>query len=156
MKKTAIISSMCLLLAASLYSEEDLLGKTSQEEILKAFPQWKETVDSYLPDLEAVEKLSSIGEAVQIEIFLGTWCPDCHEHVSSYFKILEMANNTLLETTYTGIPRDKDSRKPYIKGKDILKVPTFIVYRNNKEMGRIIEHPKESIEKDLVAIIFQD
>jgi hypothetical protein len=32
-------------------------------------------------------------------------------------------------------------------------VPTFIVYRNNQEIGRIIETPNQSLEKDLLKIL---
>jgi uncharacterized protein (DUF1015 family) len=36
---------------------------------------------------------------------------------------------------------------------EIEKVPTFIVYRNGEEIGRIIETPIKSMEEDLYEIL---
>jgi hypothetical protein len=36
---------------------------------------------------------------------------------------------------------------------NITHVPTFIYYRNEKELGRIVENPMESLEKDTQAIV---
>jgi hypothetical protein len=36
---------------------------------------------------------------------------------------------------------------------DIKKIPTIIIYRNNTEIGRIIETPHTTLEKDLLDIL---
>jgi len=36
---------------------------------------------------------------------------------------------------------------------NVYRVPTFIVYQNNKEIGRINEYPAESLERDLETIL---
>jgi hypothetical protein len=36
---------------------------------------------------------------------------------------------------------------------DIKRVPTFIIYKNNIETGRIIENPTTSLEQDMVNIL---
>jgi tetratricopeptide (TPR) repeat protein len=36
---------------------------------------------------------------------------------------------------------------------NVYRVPTFILYQNNKEIGRINEYPTESIERDLQKIL---
>jgi len=36
---------------------------------------------------------------------------------------------------------------------DILKVPTIIFYLKGKEIGRIVETPVKSLEKDMARII---
>ena len=131
----------------------ELVGPISKEEIIQNFPQWLEKAASYFPQQEFIEKLKSINYPVKIEIFLGTWCPDSQEHVSAYFKIMEMADNPLITSSYIGLPKDKEARQPYIEDKNIIKVPTFIVLVNNQERGRIIEHPAKSLEEDLVRII---
>ena len=41
-------------------------------------------------------------------------------------------------------------------GKNIQRVPTLIIYHKRKELGRIIESPVVSIEKDLISILKQD
>ena len=141
------------LLPLSASHSRELVGPISKEEIIQNFPQWQEKAASYFPQQELIEKLKSINYPVKIEIFLGTWCPDSQEHVSAYFKIMEMVDNPLITSSYIGLPKDKEARRPYIEDKNIIKVPTFIVLVNNQEQGRIIEHPAKSLEEDLIRII---
>ncbi len=153
--KKIIIPFLCFILLPfiSVYGKLELLGPLSEEEILENFPDWREEAASYVPDQEVIEKLQSIPSEIKIEIFLGTWCPDSKRNVSAYFKIIDMVDNPLIITTYIGIPRDKDSRKPFIEGKNIIKIPTFIIFIDDEEKGRIIENPIKSVEEDLLDII---
>lgn len=153
--KKIILTFLCfiLLLFISVYGELELLGPLSKEEILENFPDWQVEVASYVPDQEVIERLQSIPSEIKIEIFLGTWCSDSKRNVSAYFKIMDMVDNPLIMTSYIGIPREDDSRKPFIEGKNIIKVPTFIIIIDNQEKGRIIENPTKSVEKDVLDII---
>ncbi|MBA7524074.1 hypothetical protein ES705_16211 [subsurface metagenome] len=153
--KKIILTFLCFILLSfiSVYGELELLGPLSKEEILENFPDWQEEVASYVPDQEVIEKLQSIPSEIKIEIFLGTWCSDTKRNVSAYFKIMDMVDNPLIMTSYIGIPREDDSRKPFIEGKNIIKVPTFIIFIDNQEKGRIIENPTKSVEEDLLDII---
>ncbi len=153
--KKIILTFLCFILLSfiSVYGELELLGPLSKEEILENFPDWQEEVASYVPDQEVIEKLQSIPSEIKIEIFLGTWCSDSKRNVSAYFKIMDMVDNPLIMTSYIGIPREDDSRKPFIEGKNIIKVPTFIIFIDNQEKGRIIENPTKSVEEDLLDII---
>ena len=36
---------------------------------------------------------------------------------------------------------------------NIERVPTFIIYRNKNELGRIVEYPETSLEKDMLDIM---
>lgn len=153
--KKIILAFLCLILLPfiSVYAKLELLGPLSKEEILENFPDWQVEVASYVPDQEVIEKLQSIPSEIKIEIFLGTWCPDTKRNVSAYFKIMDMVDNPLIMTSYIGVPRENDSRKPFIEGKNIIKVPTFIIFIDNQEKGRIIENPTKSVEEDLLDII---
>jgi len=138
-----------------LFGNTELIGQLTKQQILESFPDWQEQMSSYLPKAKFIEKLHSINWTVKIDVFLGTWCPDSKEHVSNYFKIIEMADNPNIITNYIGIPRDKVSRQSFIEGKNIERIPTFIVYINNEEKGRIVEHPKTSVEENLADIILK-
>jgi hypothetical protein len=153
--KKIILTFLCFILLSfiSVYGELELLGPLSKEEILENFPDWQEEVASYVPDQEVIEKLQSIPSEIKIEIFLGTWCSDTKRNVSAYFKIMDMVDNPLIMTSYIGIPREDDSQKPFIEGKNIIKVPTFIIFIDNQEKGRIIENPTKSVEEDVLDII---
>jgi thiol-disulfide isomerase/thioredoxin len=151
-----IFSLFVILLLFSfpyLRSEKDLTGPLCKEEILKNNPEWQELVASYNPKSEIIKKIKTINREIHIEIFMGCWCPDCRQHVSAYFKIMEMADNPFISTSYIGIPREKEARKEFIQGKNIVRIPTFIIYFQNQEVGRIIETPTKSVEEDLIDII---
>lgn len=135
------------------YADVELVGNLTRERILEKCPGWEVDITSYSPNQEVIEKLQSVDQEVTIEVYLGTWCPDSVRNVSAYFKIMDMVGNSQLTTKYIGLPRDKDARKPYIKGKNIVRIPTFIVFINNREKGRIIENPTQSVEEDLFEII---
>ncbi len=153
--KKIMVTFLCFILLPfiSVYGKLELLGPLSKEEILENFPDWQVEVASYVPDQEVIEKLQSIPSEIKIEIFLGTWCSDTKRNVSAYFKIMDMVDNPLIMTSYIGIPREDDSRKPFIEGKNIIKVPTFIIIIDNQEKGRIIENPTKSVEEDVLDII---
>ena len=147
----AVIISVCSILCLS--SEKELTGPLSKDDILQNIPEWQELVASYIPDSGIMEKIKAIHKEIRVEIFLGTWCPDCKKHVSAYFKIMEMADNPHISTSYVGIPREREARKEFIQGKNIVRIPAFIIYFQNQEIGRIIETPAKSVEEDLIDII---
>jgi hypothetical protein len=150
---------ICLLLFAVLVwgkilpAQVELLGELTQEEILRNLPEWQAAAESYSPNPEIIGALQAVHEEVKIEIFLGTWCPDSKQHVSAYFKIMNLVQNPLFNAAYIGVPRNKDERLKYIRGKNIERIPTFIVTIGGREAGRIIETPQTSVEEDLWNII---
>jgi thiol-disulfide isomerase/thioredoxin len=138
-----------------LQAETEMLGPLTREAVLKDCPDWQEVVARYQPDGTAIDGLRAFNRPVQVEVFLGTWCPDSKAHVSEFFKVLDLAENAVISTTYVGIPRDKAQRPQYYQGKDIQKLPTFLVFMNGREKGRIVEVPKKSIEQDLLDILLR-
>jgi len=152
-KRGFIVLLLTVFFSSFFYGIEDFYGKIEKEEILTSFPEWQKTVTSYLPDPEIIYSLQTFDIPVNIEIFLGTWCRDSAQHVSEYFKIMNLVDNPYFMTLYTGIPKDKESREQYIKGKYIQKIPTFIFFIDGEEIGRVIEHPITSLEEDILDII---
>jgi hypothetical protein len=136
-----------ILLSHSLTAQVELVGRLTPDELLGKLPEWRAHFAAYSPDLEAVANLQKISEDLTIEIFLGTWCSDSRQHVSAYVK------NPLVRTVFTGIPRDRAARSAYTKGKNIERVPTFIILFRNQEIGRIVETPQVSVEADIWNIL---
>jgi len=148
------LAAFFLLTFGSLaVSQSELVGPLTREDLLEKLPEWKPYIQAYSPDLEVVGRLQNMHEEVQVEIFLGTWCPDCRQHVSAWLKLTDMVRNPLLKTTFTGIPRQRDLRQEFIEGRNVERVPTFIVHFRGREIGRIIETPKVSVEADLWQIL---
>jgi thiol-disulfide isomerase/thioredoxin len=111
----------------------------------------------YAPDNLTTQSLSSLLKGTTIEVFLGSWCGDSKREVPRMMKILEQAkfdtsNIHLIFVDHT-LAAYKQSPQHEEKGKNIHRVPTFIIYGGNEEIGRIIESPVLSLEKDMLSIL---
>jgi len=88
-----------------------------------------------------------------IKVVLGTWCSDSRREVPRMIKILDFINFPKDKIFFINVDREKKGIASEADGLNIELVPTFILYEYGKEIGRIIESPVESLEKDLVRII---
>ncbi|WP_431609603.1 TlpA family protein disulfide reductase [Chryseobacterium sp. 'Rf worker isolate 10'] len=134
-----------------------LLGNQLKEQFLKApYADWyvKEH-DEYAIDEKAVSELrkEKIG-TYNIIVFMGTWCEDSHRDFPRLMKILEAANYPENKLNIIAVNRKKESPTGDESLYNIQKVPTIILKRYGKEVGRIIEMPTTGyIERDLVQIL---
>ena len=51
------------------------------------------------------------------------------------------------------VDEDKHTENTELAGLKIELVPTIIFYKDGSELGRIIESPQETLEKDMVKIL---
>ncbi len=109
--------------------------------------------NAYIPNHEVTKKLKSRARLYHIEVFFGTWCSDSHEQLPRFLKVLDEMKYPEKMLTLYAVNRKKQSFYGEETQKAILKVPTFIVYKGNTEIGRIVETPTESLELDLYKII---
>jgi len=143
-------------LFASEGAEEYLLGPTDPRTILAISPEWQAIYDSYAPDPVAFARLSEMAQAgsgFKVEVLLGSWCGDSRRQVPKFLKIEDLLGDHPLPATYVGVHKQRELRGDSVKGKDIQGIPSFIVYRDGKEIGRITEIPKDSMEGDLASIL---
>jgi hypothetical protein len=143
-----------LIAAAGVWSGgRELTGPVTPEDILRHCSDWPPIAAAYSPKPEIIDRLRALSHEVRVEVYLGTWCSDSKAHVCEYFKVLELTDTPLIQTAYSAVPEDKAKREAFLRGKNILKIPTFIIFVDGVEKGRIIEVPSKSIEEDLLGII---
>lgn len=92
-------------------------------------------------------------EGITIKIVLGTWCPDSRREVPRFMRILDSWEFPHENITFIGVDNTKQSPVAEYESLNIERVPTFIIYRNNNEAGRIIEYPVTSLEQDMLNIL---
>jgi thiol-disulfide isomerase/thioredoxin len=110
--------------------------------------------DDYQINSEAINKLLDINkDNLTIKIIMGIWCPDSRREVPRLMRIADIWNFPLLKITIIGVDHDKKSSVEEYNSLNIERVPTFIIYKNNIEAGRIIENPVTSLEQDMVNIL---
>jgi hypothetical protein len=110
--------------------------------------------DEYQVDPEAMKSLNGIDrEGLTIKIVMGTWCPDSRREVPRFMRILDTWKFQSGSVTFIGVDNGKLSPIGEYDKLEIHRVPTFIIYKNNIEAGRIIENPVTSLEQDMVNIL---
>ena len=110
--------------------------------------------DAYSADNESIEFLKSAfsaDESLSILVVFGTWCGDSKANVPDFFKVADLAQ--ISNVKYLAVNRKKSAGEIDMSAMDIQLVPTFIVYRGDIEIGRIIENPIYTLENDLVSIL---
>jgi tetratricopeptide (TPR) repeat protein len=113
--------------------------------------------DNYTIDSFTLNLIAPMLKNKTIEVFLGSWCGDSKREMPRLVKILQAAGfdtaNLKLIFVDNSLKHYKQSPQHEEASKNIHHVPTIIIYNNGGEMGRIIESPKISLEKDLLAIL---
>lgn len=111
---------------------------------------------SYKADADAIKYIKKNSKDVRIKIVMGFWCEDSQIQVPRMLRILKDAGWDVEDEKQVkiyGVDENKWAGFEGFQAMNIVNVPTFIVYYNNKEVGRIVEKPKSSLEKDLVEIL---
>ncbi|MGC6525738.1 MAG: hypothetical protein ACON30_05620 [Flavobacteriaceae bacterium] len=93
---------------------------------------------------------------VQVDIYLGTWCGDSKNWVPKFIKLwdeLGLNRNQLkLIALYDGKELYKQGPNNEEEGLNIHRVPTFIFRKNNNEIARIVEYPRNDLQTDVAQI----
>jgi thiol-disulfide isomerase/thioredoxin len=135
-------------------TEEAPLTGTITRADLEAYAGWADRwVGEYVPDAATVAALgANLGDA-QILLFLGTWCGDSQREVPHFFQVLDAAGIDAAQVTIIGLDRTKKDAEGLAEQWQVEYVPTFIVARQGREIGRIVERPTATLEGDLAAIL---
>lgn len=110
--------------------------------------------EEYTINSEPLNKLMDIRtDNLKIKIVMGTWCPDSRREVPKFMRILDIWRFPSSQVNIIGVDKAKKASVSDYESLDIQRVPTFIIYKNNIEAGRIIENPVTSLEQDMVNIL---
>ena len=125
------------------------------------YKEWfDKSYNEYKIDTSSAEMIKLLLQNKTIEIFLGSWCGDSKREVPRMLKVLQSVNfdtaDIQLIFVDNSVKKYKQSPQHEEAGKNIFRVPTFVVYNKKREIGRIIESPVVSLEKDLLAILKQE
>jgi thiol-disulfide isomerase/thioredoxin len=124
---------------------------------LTNFPEFKTMYDSqypaYSPDSTTISKLKPAISGLKVTIVLGTWCGDSKLQVPHFLKVLDQTGVQEKDITLICVDGHKKSENGLTDNLSIERVPTFIVTKTGKEVGRIVESPKDTLENDLLSIV---
>ncbi len=158
---------LALLLLFSCKTEQDmnktvpyedtviLLGPANENGFKQEpFNTWYDTnYTDYKIDEALVDDLKSLSKGIEIITFMGTWCEDSQRETPNFYKLLEAIKFSKKNHSLYAVSREKTTPQQFEKDLNITNVPTFIFYKDGKEINRIVEYPIESLEKDMQAIL---
>lgn len=156
MKKFTLFVSVALLLSNLLYAQNqyEVLVEQPNEKTLKgiislkvlqsdtSFHWYAANLKGYKPNTAALEGLKKQKDSIQLLTFMGTWCEDSHFIIPKFYSLLDAAGFSADRVTLIGVDRDKKTLSHLCEALDVTKVPTIIVMKNGKEVGRVVEFGK--------------
>jgi thiol-disulfide isomerase/thioredoxin len=166
MKKSLFIAIL-LINAYSLYAQStEIVRDENGNKILKGFITRQELVtdtsfswfaknqQGYVPDQKALQALKAIRDSVNIITFGGTWCGDTKYILPKFFVLADAAGLSPERITIIGVDHNKKTIQHLSETFNITNVPTIIVMKNGKEIGRVVEYGKHGMfDQDLGEIL---
>ena len=159
------------LLAAVLFASSSLFAQTSLEviregdgtKILKglinknefvadtAFAWYAKNAKSFTPNAEVVKQYSANKDKVYFVVFGGTWCEDTQALLPKFFATTDAAGIADNRFTFIGVDRNKKTLFNLTEAFGVTNVPTIIVMKDGKEIGRVVEYGKTGMPEKEVA-----
>jgi thiol-disulfide isomerase/thioredoxin len=137
-------------------NEKSLKGILSRESITSdtTFKWYADAQKIYTPYAAAVEALQKNKDSVQLLVFMGTWCEDSHFVIPRLYKLTDAAGFSDNNISLIGVDRNKKTLSHLCEALNVTNVPTIIVMKKGKEMGRVVEYGKYGMfDKELGEII---
>lgn len=168
MRKFVLVVIVMSVLGNHLFAQnqyETITGKKG-EKILKgiisrevletdtSFQWYAQGQKAYSPNSVALSSLKQYGDSIQLIAFMGTWCPDSHFIIPRFYSLLDAANFSKDKISLIGVDRSKKTLSHLTEALDIKNVPTLIIMKDGKELGRVVEYGKTGQwDKELGEII---
>ena len=130
-------------------------GPTTPEAVL-LFPSWRRALDDARApgvDAEAAAALAGAAPGARVVVYLGAWCPDSVREVTRMWRALEAAGAPPFPIEYVALDRSFQAGEVDIVDRAVIAVPTIVVERGGAEVGRIVERPVASVERDLADLL---
>jgi thiol-disulfide isomerase/thioredoxin len=128
-------------------------GPVTQSQILDGLIIYKLRYVDYVPKADAIQAIHDFSTPAEIKVVFGDWCSDSRKYIPAFIKTMEFSENKKLQVSFVNVDRPLKEPADVLAQLNVNKVPTFIVFKDGKEIGRIIETPKATVEEDLAAIL---
>ncbi len=132
-----------------------LIGKCNRDAFSDSTFAWwfKPTYQIYDVDSTTLKGAADKLKDINITIVMGSWCSDSKMQVPHFYKILDYLKYPSDNVNLILVDRKIHAEGNELEGLDISRVPTFIFFKDQKEIGRITEFPKASLEVDMMKIL---
>jgi thiol-disulfide isomerase/thioredoxin len=107
-----------------------------------SFTWFAENYKAYQAHEGGLATLKNYRDSIQLLAFMGTWCEDSHFIIPRFFALTEQAGVDPTRIVLVGVNRKKETWGDLTKPLGIVNVPTLIIFKNGKEIGRVVEYGK--------------
>lgn len=118
-----------------------------------SFAWFRLNYDAFTPDSASIAYLSTAAQDVHFIVIGGTWCGDTKHELPKFFKTVSLSHIPETNMEMYGVDRSKKSNDGVTEKYGITRVPTFILFSDGKEIGRIVESTKNGMEFDLADLL---
>lgn len=119
-----------------------------------AFAWFKKNMQYGSADPSAIKTFREKSDSFEVVIFAGTWCEDSQNLLPQFYRLVDKSGFPDSSITLVGVDRNKETLYNLHKVFNIKNVPTFIIMKNGKELGRMIEYGKYGTpDKELSEIV---
>lgn len=119
-----------------------------------AFKWFSTNQAGYKVNSSTVDALKNNADSIRIIAFGGTWCHDTQFILPKFFTMVDAAGFSENHVTIIGVDEEKRSLGGIAEAMAVINVPTFIILKNGKEIGRVVEYGKTGEwDKDLGDVI---
>jgi thiol-disulfide isomerase/thioredoxin len=124
--------------------DKTLKGLVNRKDISSdsSFKWFSANQAGYKVNTLTVEALKNHADSIQILAFGGTWCHDTQFILPKFFTMVDAAKFPEKNITIIGVDEQKHSLGNLAEAMAVINVPTFIVMKNGKEVGRVVEYGK--------------
>ncbi|MES2882884.1 MAG: thioredoxin family protein [Bacteroidota bacterium] len=167
MKKLLFVFT-CAVCMHTAFAQQEITTEASGTKIIKGFFTQKElSTDSafiwyaqnqkgFTPRPDAVTAFKAMKDSINIIVFGGTWCGDTKQLLPQFFSLTDAAGFAQERITMLGVDRSKKTVHHLTEAFGITNVPTFIIMKNGKEIGRVVEYGKYgAVDRELGEIVLR-
>lgn len=144
------------VLAAGGQDTEHHVGEITPKALLEGFPVFAKEYTDFEVDAAAQTQLPLLAqqtaEGQSLLVLFGTWCHDSQREVPRLLKLLNAAEADMSKVRLVAVNYEKEDPQGIAKAHKLRYTPTIILLKDDKELGRIVERPKQSLAQDLVAL----
>jgi thiol-disulfide isomerase/thioredoxin len=164
--KQLLLTTLVIFSVQFVFSQTEVTREANGTKILKgfmteqelatdsSFTWFAENQKGYTPDQNALQLLKANKDSINIVAFGGTWCGDTKYILPKFFLLADAAGLSQDRVTLIGVDRSKKTIQHLSEAFGITNVPTLIVMKNGKEVGRVVEYGHTGLfDKDLAEIL---
>ena len=153
MKLISFFAAGLLLLSCQSQANEFYVGEIGASDIIESFSQFRKHKDDVTYSEQQLNRLKKFKQPISIKVYFGQWCHDSHRETPRIIKLFNQLNQDNFALWFYALDVRKSDPLGLAKADNILKTPTVVIYRGEREVGRILEVPRVDWASDIAALL---